>query len=291
MKIGIVNFDTASAGVNQFFDKVITELENNNSVSKINVPEDGTGLQIEDVKEEPEDTVPFAHHTGVPASALMVKPAIYTQLEQFDAVIAVGPDASLSLVKELKKEIHNTKFLYVPASMYNNIADSDMSLGYDTAVNYIIDSILRIQDTIDSLKYPNPRLFGIQITGKSSAEMLHEAAFALDGYPIYSNWKGFDSSAFNAELKRVFDAGQTYYFVLFDSTVRPEDIPDHVQSSIQVDWKWGQIDASLCGGPYPSAQDRLLAMQLAHGTLEWVLRKKPSGKLMVQNRKALFEAF
>lgn len=288
MKIGIINFEVSPAGVNQLFEQLINTLTRKHSVTRIQVKE--ASLQFEDVKKEWDGSSPLNFNELVPVSPLKLDTGSYTSLKQFDQVIIAGPQRVLRLVEQLKKEIHNTKFLYIPVSIYNDIEETGLSMGYDTALNYIIESVLKIQDTVDSLKYPNPRLFGIQLTDKASRVLLEDAALALGAYPILSNWKSFSQTEFNTALKESISGGQTYYFVLFDETIDPEEIPGIVDSKTLVDWKWGQIDTALCNGPYPTAQDRLLAMQFASEALEWIGKGKPTGKLMSQNRNAFFNA-
>jgi 6-phosphofructokinase 1 len=202
---------------------------------------------------------------------------------KFDAVVVIGGNEARLEVDALYKTIH-TKILFIPASVSNDLPESQLSLGYDSALNTIATGILRIEDTANSMKYDLPRLFCIQIPG-SSNEMVSEAALAVNGVAMHT-LKNQDAVE---AVKQTFASGQTYAFVIVNETIEFAEAEEKFSNALEVDWRITQIDDAQCMGPYPTAADRILASKLAKRAAKWVEAKENTGKLLIQNHGVVFK--
>ena len=79
-----------------------------------------------------------------------------------DGLIIIGGDGSFRGAHDL----HNRgiRVIGIPATIDNDIAGTDYSIGFDTALNVIIDLISKIRDTASS----HDRLFVIEVMGRNS---------------------------------------------------------------------------------------------------------------------------
>lgn len=71
----------------------------------------------------------------------------YHQL-QLDAIVALGGDGTMSLCHELSQSGIN--FIGIPKTIDNDLAETDMSFGFDTAVSIVAESIERLRTTARS---------------------------------------------------------------------------------------------------------------------------------------------
>lgn len=80
-----------------------------------------------------------------------------------DALVVIGGDGSFTGASLLEKE---TAFptIGVPGTIDNDIAGTEDTIGFDTAVNTAIDAIDRIRDTASS----HDRIFLVEVMGRSS---------------------------------------------------------------------------------------------------------------------------
>lgn len=287
MKIGIVNFDIVPAGVNELLHVILPELLREHQLTGIEIDHYDGDVQYKTFTEK--NVIESRNlYKRLLKSSRLIKSNMYKLFLPFDSVIIIGSDESLKVMENVTELVEGTKFLFVPVSIHNDIHDSELSLGYDSAINSIVGSILKIRDTIDSLKYSKPRLFGVQIPGNAPNQMLKELAFAVDGYYLPNKFDLNYVKQLEKNFNACFDRGQTYSFLIFNETVQPETIKETVISNLDVDWKVNQIDEALCIGQSPTAMDRIIAMKLAQQLLGWVKSDRETGKLLVRSRQASF---
>lgn len=90
----------------------------------------------------------------------------YRQLKAFgiDAIVAIGGDGTFTGAKIFTEEYPDLQVVGVPGTIDNDLAGTDFTLGYDTAVNTVIDAVDKIRDTADS----HDRLFFVEVMGRDS---------------------------------------------------------------------------------------------------------------------------
>lgn len=89
----------------------------------------------------------------------------YEQLlsHNIDAVVAIGGDGTFSGALQFNKE-HDIPFIGIPGTIDCDLYGTDYTLGFDTAVNTVVDAIDRIRDTADS----HDRLFFVEVMGRDA---------------------------------------------------------------------------------------------------------------------------
>ncbi|HUP56916.1 MAG TPA: 6-phosphofructokinase [Bdellovibrionota bacterium] len=80
-----------------------------------------------------------------------------------DGLIVIGGDGSFTGAHLLEKE-NGFPTLGIPGTIDNDIAGTDDTIGFDTAVNTAIDAIDRIRDTASS----HDRIFLVEVMGRNS---------------------------------------------------------------------------------------------------------------------------
>lgn len=81
----------------------------------------------------------------------------------FDGLVVIGGDGSFRGGYCLEREV-KVATVGVPASIDNDLAGTDMAIGFDTAVNTAVQAIDKIRDTAAS----HERLFIIEVMGRKS---------------------------------------------------------------------------------------------------------------------------
>ncbi|MRX73945.1 hypothetical protein GJU40_17580 [Bacillus lacus] len=283
-KIGLLNLDVSPAGLNEMVHSIISEVQ---QYQVIGIESDRyrNEFQLRDLKEE---SKAFHFQSLKPTPSRNIT-AFQEVLSEFEAVVMIGAGESFQFAKEISRQISDTRFLFVPVSIYNNIEGSEISLGYDTAMNAIIENTLKVRDTIQSLKYDKPRLFGVQLPGQVPLEMLEELSLAVEGFfiPPYHSQK--DSTHLEKSFGDVFSGGKAFSFLFFDERLNSASIPETILPGIDVDWKVIKIDEAMCMGQKPSALDRILAMKFASQVVHWINSDLNSGRLNILARHAEFK--
>ena len=89
----------------------------------------------------------------------------YTTLQKFqiDALIIIGGDGSFMGGMTLSKEF-GIPVIGIPGTIDNDIYGTSHTVGYDTALNTVVDAVDKIRDTATSHK----RIFFVEVMGRDA---------------------------------------------------------------------------------------------------------------------------
>ncbi|RMH64110.1 MAG: ATP-dependent 6-phosphofructokinase [Cyanobacteria bacterium J003] len=83
-----------------------------------------------------------------------------------DALIAICGDGSLKILHQLAQK-GNWNFLAVPKTIDNDVALTDRAIGFDTAVNTVVEALSRITSTAAS----HDRVFVVEVMGRTAGHL------------------------------------------------------------------------------------------------------------------------
>lgn len=99
----------------------------------------------------------------------------YAQLKKFniDGVIVIGGDGSFTGANIMSAE-YDIPFIGVPGTIDNDLFGTDYTIGYDTAINTVIDAVDKLRDTASALN----RIFFVEVMGKEAGFIALNAGIA-----------------------------------------------------------------------------------------------------------------
>lgn len=80
-----------------------------------------------------------------------------------DGIVAIGGDGTFTGAKIFNKE-HKIPFVGIPGTIDNDLFGTDYCIGYDTALNTVIEAVDKIRDTASS----HNRLFMVEVMGRDA---------------------------------------------------------------------------------------------------------------------------
>lgn len=83
--------------------------------------------------------------------------------KEIDGLVVIGGDGTFTGARRFS-QTYGIPIIGIPGTIDNDLYGSDFTLGYDTAINTVIDAIDKIRDTADS----HDRLFFIEVMGRDS---------------------------------------------------------------------------------------------------------------------------
>ncbi|MDR2038289.1 MAG: 6-phosphofructokinase [Bacteroidales bacterium] len=91
--------------------------------------------------------------------------AAYEQLKKFDidAVVVIGGDGSFTGANVMSNEFDIT-FIGIPGTIDNDLYGTDYTIGYDTALNTVVEAVDKIRDTASS----HNRIFFVEVMGREA---------------------------------------------------------------------------------------------------------------------------
>ena len=95
------------------------------------------------------------------------------QREQIDALIVIGGDGTFTGARLLAQE-YNVPVIGLPGTIDNDLWGTDATIGYDTALNTIVECVDKLRDTGTS----HERLFLVEVMGRDAGFLTLSAAIA-----------------------------------------------------------------------------------------------------------------
>ncbi len=84
--------------------------------------------------------------------------------EGIDAVVVIGGDGSITGARVFCNEYGDIPFIGIPGTIDNDIYGTEYSIGYDTALNTVVEAVDKLRDTASS----HNRLFFVEVMGRDS---------------------------------------------------------------------------------------------------------------------------
>jgi 6-phosphofructokinase 1 len=175
-----------------------------------------------------------------------------------DGLIVIGGDGSIRGAQKLHEEFDYPVYA-VPGSIDNDIAGTDFSIGFDTAVNTAVEAIDRVRDTAIS----HDRIFVIEVMGRRNGLIALEAA--LSGGAEAVLMPEFPSSM-EALCKKLIEAAEmgkrSSIIIVAEGAGKAEKIRKGIQECLGVEVRAVVLGHMQRGGR-PTSFDRVLALRLA----------------------------
>ena len=186
---------------------------------------------------------------------------------KIDGLIVIGGDGSLRAESELY-QASGIPVIGVPATIDNDVAGTDTTIGFDTALNTALFIIDRIRDTATS----HERVFVVEVMGRKRGFLALAVGFAEGAEFILVPEVRFNLEAICRKLKEGREKGKTSEIIVMaegagDSSL----IVDQIGKKTGYDVRLTILGHALRGGP-PTAQSRILANQFGAYAVDLLLK-------------------
>ena len=205
-----------------------------------------------------------------------------------DALIVIGGNGSLTGAQQFARE-YDIPIIGLPGTIDNDLYGTDHTIGYDTALNTIVECVDKIRDTANS----HDRIFFVEVMGRDAGFLAQNSAIAsgAEAAIIPEDQTNVDQLAEfigrgmrkskNSSIVLVSEAkknglgGALYYA----DRVRNE----YPQFNVQV-----TILGHLQRGGTPSAYDRILASRLGYASIEALLEGQRNIMVGISNDEIVY---
>jgi 6-phosphofructokinase 1 len=182
-----------------------------------------------------------------------------------DALVCIGGDGSFTGAHLLWQE-HKFPIIGIPATIDNDIAGTENTIGFDTAVNIALDAIDRIRDTAAS----HDRLFIVEVMGRDSGFIAVDVGVAGGAEEIFIPENPATVEQALERIRRGMARGKRSSILVAAEGHKPGRAYD-LAESIR---KKSGFDAKVCilghiqRGGSPTAIDRILASRFGAAAVE-----------------------
>ena len=198
------------------------------------------------------------------------KTAYETMLrEEIDALVVIGGDGSLTGANIFARE-YNIPIVGLPGTIDNDLNGTDVTIGYDTALNTIMQSVDKIRDTATS----HERLFFVEVMGRNCGYLALNSAIASGAEAAIIPEISMEKDQLGELIEQGFRKSKNSSLVL---VAESEITGGAMKMAERVKNEYPQYDVrvSILGhlqrGGSPTAQDRILASRMGVAAIQALL--------------------
>ena len=188
-----------------------------------------------------------------------------------EALICIGGDGTFTGANILSREM-NLPIIGIPGTIDNDIAGTDHTIGYDTALNTVIEAVDKIRDTAGS----HHRIFFIEVMGRNAGFIALDSAIASGAESVLIPEEHTDIKALAKDLKEQ-NRGRRSSMVIVaegDDGGGAKEIMDKVAPLMEGYTLRHSVLGHIQRGGSPSAFDRMLATRMGAFAVEQILLGK-----------------
>ncbi|MGB9904442.1 MAG: 6-phosphofructokinase [Desulfotomaculales bacterium] len=192
----------------------------------------------------------------------------FENVERFgiQGLVVIGGGGSF-LGAHIFSEEYGIPVICIPGTIDNDISGTDYSIGFDTAVNTVVEAINKIRDTATS----HERTFVLEVMGRDTGFIALSAGLAGGAESIIIPERPFDLEEICTRLMRSYRKGSSHsIIVVAEGAGSALEIGKEIKNRTGFDTKV-TILGHLQRGGNPTAFDRILASMLGAKAVEWLM--------------------
>ena len=199
----------------------------------------------------------------------------YEQLKKFgvDSVVVIGGDGSFTGANLMSQEC-DINFIGIPGTIDNDLFGTDYTIGYDTALNTVVQAVDKIRDTANS----HNRVFFVEVMGREAGFIAINSCIACGAeVAVIPEEKNQIEKVRNFLITRSDKKKSTIILVAEGCE---EGNATEIANKITPEFPQFDIRISILGhmqrGGSPSAKDRIVASFMGIAAIEALLDNQKS---------------
>lgn len=199
-----------------------------------------------------------------------------------DGLVVIGGDGSFRGARDLS--LKGIPCIGIPGTIDNDIASSDYTVGFDTAVNTVMDMVDKLRDTSQS----HDRCTLVEVMGRRCGDIALHAGIACGAVAILLPEVPFTIDSVVAKMQRTLNTGKKHFIIIVAEGVTNNndigsvhDIAEAIEQRTGVESRATVLGHVQRGGA-PTARERVLSSEMGYHAVE--LLEKGIGNRVVVSR-------
>lgn len=211
------------------------------------------------------------------------------QREGIDALIVIGGDGSLTGARLLAQEF-DVPCIGLPGTIDNDLYGTDTTIGYDTALNTILDAVDKIRDTATS----HERLFFVEVMGRDAGFLALNGAIAAGAEAAIIPEFNTEVDQLEEFIKNGFRKSKSSSIVL----VAESEITGgamHYAERVKNEYPQYDVRVTILGhlqrGGKPTAHDRIIASRMGVASIQALMEGQRNVMIGIENDEIVYVPF
>tara|TARA_R110002072_G_scaffold287464_2_gene453087 strand:- start:3382 stop:4368 length:987 start_codon:yes stop_codon:yes gene_type:complete len=204
--------------------------------------------------------------------------------QQIDALVVIGGDGSFTGASIFINEF-DFPIVGLPGTIDNDISGTDNTIGYDTALNTVVEAIDKIRDTANS----HNRLFLVEVMGRDAGHIALNAGIGAGAEEILIPEEDMGKDRLIESLQRSKKSGKTSSIIVVSEGDQIGKNIFELAEFIKSNLEGYDVRVTVLGhvqrGGSPSCYDRVLASRMGVAAVDALIDGKRDIMIGVQHNK------
>lgn len=209
--------------------------------------------------------------------------------EGIDALVIIGGDGSLTGARLLAQEF-DVPCIGLPGTIDNDLFGTDTTIGYDTALNTILDAVDKIRDTATS----HERLFFVEVMGRDAGFLALNGAIAAGAEAAIIPEFNTEVDQLEEFINNGFRKSKSSSIVL----VAESEITGgamHYAERVKNEYPQYDVRVTILGhlqrGGRPTAHDRIIASRMGVASIQALMEGQRNVMIGIENDQIVYVPF
>ncbi len=203
-----------------------------------------------------------------------------------DGLVVIGGDGTLRGAKDLSENF-GIKVMGIPATIDNDLAYTDFTVGFDTSVNTALWAINNLRDTMHS----HDRVGLLEVMGRNCGDIALYAGVAGGVEYVLVPEIPFDLDEIATSIKKSYLRGKTSnMIILAEGAGKGDEIAAYIAKKSGIGVKVTNFGYIQRGGS-PDMQDRVLAARFGYKAVELLRDNAESCAIGIKDNKVITVPF
>lgn len=173
-------------------------------------------------------------------------------------IVVIGGDGSYRGARDLS--LRGVPCVGIPGTIDNDIACTEYTIGFDTAMNTAVEMVDRLRDTVQS----HERCTVVEVMGRHAGFLALQTGVAVGATAVIVEERPFAMEDLIAKMRRTQQSGKKHFIVVVSEGVgKVEEIARDIQERTGIESRATVLGHVQRGGN-PSARDRVVASQMGY---------------------------
>ena len=206
-----------------------------------------------------------------------------------DALVVIGGDGSLTGARILAQE-YDIPCIGLPGTIDNDLYGTDTTIGYDTALNTILDAVDKIRDTATS----HERLFFVEVMGRDAGFLALNGAIAAGAEAAMIPEFSTEVDQLEQFIEHGFKKSKSSSIVLVAESELTGGAM-HYAERVKNEYPQYDVRVTILGhlqrGGRPTAHDRIIASRMGVASIQALMEGQRNVMIGIENDKIVYVPF
>ena len=198
-----------------------------------------------------------------------------------EGVVVIGGDGSFRGARDLS--LHGIPCVGIPGTIDNDIACTEYTIGFDTAMNTAMEMVDKIRDTSQS----HDRCSIVEVMGRNAGHLALQCGVAVGAASIVVPEVPITMDEIVEKIRRMQKTGKRHFIIVVAEGVgKVDEMAKQIESATGIVTRAAVLGHVQRGGN-PSVRDRVVATQLGHAAVELLREGKGNRVVGIKDNKVV----